>query len=69
MDDLDQALLRAHEIFVGDLSDKTDKELEAILPGLVDAGYVAVDGESSSGYLWRFTPSGVARGEELGFFD
>jgi hypothetical protein len=69
MDELDRVLLRAHEIVVGDLSDETDEELEGILPRLVEAGYLAIGGESPSGYHWRFTPTGVARGEELGFFD
>jgi len=69
MDELDGPLRRAHEIFLDDLSDETDEELGKILPLLVDAGFVAIDGESPSGYFWRFTPAGVARGEELGVFD
>jgi len=69
MDALDRALLRAHEIFVDDSADKTDRELAELLPRLVDAGYVAIDGDSPTGCFWRFTPEGVARGEELGFSD
>jgi hypothetical protein len=32
----------------------------------VEAGYVAIDGESPSGHHWRFTPKGVERAEALG---
>jgi hypothetical protein len=35
-------------------------------PSLVAAGYVSIDGESDSGYFWRFTEAGVQREEELG---
>jgi hypothetical protein len=67
MDELDRDLLRAHAIFMEDLSDETDRELGELLPQLVEAGYVAIDGESPTGYHWRFTPLGIARSEELGF--
>jgi hypothetical protein len=50
----------------GDLSDETDAELERLLPRLVGAGYVRIDGESPTGYHWRFTPQGVQRAETLG---
>lgn len=66
MTDLDQLLIRASEIFLEDLSDETDKELGELLPPLVEAGYVAIDGESPTGYFWRFTEQGVARKQELG---
>ena len=49
-----------------DLSDETDAELGELLPPLVEAGYVAIDGESPTGYFWRFTEQGVARKDELG---
>lgn len=65
MDELDRALRRAWEIAVDDLSDATDGELETLLPRLVEAGYVRVDGESPTGYHWRFTREGVARVETL----
>jgi len=48
------------------LSDETDAELGALLPPLVAAGYVAIDGESPTGYFWRFTPEGVQRVDALG---
>jgi hypothetical protein len=66
MDDLDDALCRAHEIFVGDLSDATEGELDDLLPRLVEAGYVKETGHSPTGSFWAFTESGVRRGEELG---
>ena len=66
MDDLDRTLARAWEIFIGDLSDETDAELGDLLPPLVDAGFVSITGESPTGYLWSFTPEGVARAEALG---
>jgi hypothetical protein len=69
MDRLDRDLLRAHEIFLDDSSDETDRELGELLPQLENAGYVEISGESPSGYLWNFTPEGVARGEALGAFD
>jgi len=64
--DLDQVLIRASEIFLEELSDETDSELGELLPPLVEAGYVAIDGESPTGYFWRFTKQGVRRQEELG---
>jgi hypothetical protein len=66
MDQLDELLTRASEIFLQDPSDETDAELEDLLPTLVEAGYVAIDGESPSGYFWRFTPEGVLQQEALG---
>jgi hypothetical protein len=64
--DLDAVLARATEIFLSDLSDETDAELEDLLPPLVSAGYVRIDGESPSGHFWRFTEAGVARQRALG---
>jgi hypothetical protein len=66
MDEVDRALGRAWEIFIGDLSDETDTELEDVLLPLVAAGYVAIDEESPTGFLWRFTPEGIQRAEALG---
>jgi hypothetical protein len=66
MNELDRDLCRAHEIFLEDLSDETDAELRQILPALIRAGYVKEDGHSPTGSFWRFTQSGVRRGEELG---
>ena len=66
MDEIDQALSRAWELFLEDLSDDTDGELGELLPPLVEAGYVAIDGESPTGYHWRFTPEGIKRAEAVG---
>jgi hypothetical protein len=66
MDDVDRGLIRAWEIFADDLSDETDAELNGLLPPLVSAGYVQIDGESPSGSHWRFTAEGVKRAEALG---
>jgi hypothetical protein len=63
---LDEALSRAHQLFLEDLSDEGDKELETLLPALVAAGYVVESGHSPTGSFWAFTESGVRRGEELG---
>lgn len=66
MDSLDDALRRAHEIFLGGSSDATDAELDDLLPPLVEAGYVTESGHSATGSFWTFTESGIRRGEELG---
>ena len=66
VDEVDRTLSRAWEIFLEDLSDSTDAELGQLLPTLVDAGYVTIDGESPTGHFWRFTPKGVQRAEGLG---
>ena len=65
MEDLDKALCRAHEIFLGELSDETDEELHDLLLLLVEAGYVKESGHSPTGSFWAFTRSGVKRGKEL----
>lgn len=67
MDELDRTLSRAWKIFLEDPSDQTDVELGPLLPPLVDAGYIRIDGESPTGHFWRFTPKGVQRAEALGF--
>jgi hypothetical protein len=41
-------------------------EARPLLPPLVDAGYITIDGESPTGHFWRFTPKGVQRAEALG---
>ena len=64
--ELDQSLVRAWAIFLEDLSNETDEELDALLPPLVAAGYVLIDGDSPSGHFWRFTPAGVDRAAALG---
>jgi hypothetical protein len=68
MDALDKALCRAHEIFLADSSDELEAELGELLPPLIEAGYVHEEpwGNDPDWFLWRFTKSGVARGEALG---
>lgn len=66
MNALDKALCRAHEIFLDDPSESLDSELAEILPLVTEAGYVEEWGGSSTGFYWKFTTLGIARGEELG---
>jgi hypothetical protein len=67
MNSLDRALLRAHELFLDDLSDAADAELEMLLPPLVEAGFVQEEpwGKTSDHYLWSFTAKGIKRTEDL----
>lgn len=67
MDSLDRALLRAHELFLEDLSDDADSELEKLLPPLVEAGFIHEEpwGRASDHSLWSFTDKGIKRAEEL----
>ena len=66
MDETDRSLARATAIFLDELSDETDAELETLLPPLVAAGYVAISGESPTGHFWSFTEESVLRQESLG---
>jgi len=66
MDQLDQALRRASEIYDADPSEALDAELQTLIPLLIEAGYVK-DADWGDGWsLWSFTAAGIARGEELG---
>jgi hypothetical protein len=66
VESLDQALARAWEIFIDDLSDETDAELEDLLSPLAAADYVTISGDSLTGHFWSFTPEGVKRSQALG---
>lgn len=66
MNDLDQQLIRANELFFA--GDTADEEIRELMPGLIKAGYVEETGQSASGFFLTFTPTGVARGKELGIF-
>jgi hypothetical protein len=57
---MDRALLRARELFLSDATDETEAEVETLIPGLVDAGYVEVDDGT-----WGFTERGRARADSL----
>ena len=67
MDALDRALCRAQEIFLEDVSDEPETELEELLPPLIEAGYVHEEpwGEDSGWFLWSFTDAGIKRADEL----
>jgi hypothetical protein len=66
MEDIERCVTRASEIFLGNVSDETDADLEDLLSPLVEAGYVIIDGGSPTGHFRRFTPEGVRRQESLG---
>ena len=66
MDALDRDLCRAREIFLDNMSDEMEAELDEILPALIEAGYVEESGHSSTGSFWAFTKAGVKRRKELG---
>jgi hypothetical protein len=63
---LDRDLCRAYEIFLDNMSDETEKELDELLPGLIQAGYLEESGHSPTGSFWAFTTAGVKRRKELG---
>ena len=58
----DEALVEAWELGMDDAgwTDEVMSRAEELLPTLLAAGYVAVDGET-----WSFTSDGVPRAEEL----
>ena len=62
----DAALRRVRALSNGDWSDAVEDEISALLPPLIDAGYVSTEGESDTGFLWRFTQEGIVRKDELG---
>jgi uncharacterized membrane protein len=62
--EIDRYLSRASEICNADLTEEPEAELEHLLPLLVAARFVVLDGESPTGY--RFPPEGVSRQRALG---
>jgi hypothetical protein len=66
MNAFDEALCRAATLFLEDGSDAVDKELEQLLPPLIEAGYVREWGHSATGSFWAFTEAGRQRAAELG---
>jgi hypothetical protein len=60
LSDIDALLIRAWRLFEEDATDATLAEVEPILPPLAAAGYVQVEE-----HVWRFTPEGVERAEQL----
>jgi hypothetical protein len=67
VDDLDEALRRARELFLEDPSEEADAELDQLLPRLVDAGFVTEEDYGETHRLWGFTPTARKRADELGF--
>lgn len=67
MDPLDERLLRAWLLALEDITDANEAELNALLPALVEAGFVAEEpwGDDPDWCLWWFTEAGVKRSEEL----
>ncbi len=59
--------MRVWELALEDISDAVNAEIDALLPTLVEAGFVSEEpwGEDSGWFLWRFTSEGVARVELL----
>ena len=58
----DRALLRARELFLADATDEREEEIETLIPGLVDAGYVEVDDQQGT---WGLTQRGRERADSL----
>ncbi len=67
MDALDEKLRRVEAIFLQDLTEDCDEELNALLPPLVKAGYVEEKpwGNDTGWFLWAFTEAGRRRCREL----
>lgn len=67
MEPLDEKLLRAWVLVLEDFDDAVEAELNALLPDLIEAGYVEEKpwGDNPEHFLWSFTDAGVARGKEL----
>lgn len=67
MDSLDEKLLRASQLFVEDVTDANEAELNALIPSLTEAGYVKEEpwGDDPDWCLWSFTDAGIKRSEEL----
>jgi len=66
---LDETLCRVWQLTLLDPSDEVDDEIDRLLSPLIEVGYVHESGRSATGSLWRFTPEGVRRVEELGCDD
>ena len=56
----DAVLMRAWELCLEDQTEAVENELEPVIPILVAYGHAEADE-----YTWNFTPSGVARIEQL----
>jgi len=67
IDPLDEKLRRAEAIFLQDLTEDCDEELNALLPPLIEAGYITEKpwGDDPDWFLWSFTRAGVKRSKDL----
>jgi hypothetical protein len=67
MKPLDNALLRAWLLASKDFTDANEAELNALLPVLIEAGYVEEEpwGSDPDYILWSFTDAGVKRSKQL----
>jgi hypothetical protein len=67
MDSLDEKLLRAWLLSLEDFTDAVEAELNALVPALIEAGYVKEKpwGDDPDYFLWSFTAAGVKRSKEL----
>lgn len=67
MDSIDEKLLRAWLLASEDVTDANEAEPNALLPALIEAGYVEEKpwGDDPDRFLWWFTEAGVARSKEL----
>lgn len=67
MDALDEQLLRAFDLSSEEFSDDVEAELNALVPVLIEAGYVKERpwGDDPDHFLWSFTKAGVERSKQL----
>jgi hypothetical protein len=68
MDPADEALVEAWRLGVENHSDEVAQRYEELLPTLIAAGYAEsekVTWEADFSEIWRYTPKGVARANEL----
>jgi len=67
MNTLDEKLLRAWELSLEDFTEEVEAELNALVPTLIEAGYVKERpwGDDPTYFLWSFTEAGVKRSKQL----
>jgi hypothetical protein len=63
--DVDEALVKAWDLGLEDLTDEVDEALQPLLPVLVDAGYEKTYGHSPTGFFWSYTDAGLRRLKDL----
>lgn len=67
MDSLDEQLLRAWDLSSEDFTDDVEAELNALVPVLIEAGYVKERpwGDDPEYFLWSSTKAGIERSRQL----